>query len=53
MREKIQHPVRMLTLAAIAGAFIGLTGCATTGQLEEHHKIRNSIIQAEADMWNY
>ncbi len=22
-------------------------------QLEEHHKIRNSIIQAEADMWNY
>ena len=23
------------------------------GQLEEHHKIRNSIIQAEADMWNY
>lgn len=23
------------------------------GQLEEHHKIRNSIIQAESDMWNY
>ena len=23
------------------------------GQLEEHHKIRNSIIQSEADMWNY
>ncbi|WP_313385167.1 gliding motility protein GldN [Chishuiella sp.] len=22
-------------------------------QLEEHHKIRNSIIQTEADMWNY
>ena len=22
-------------------------------QREEHHKIRNSIIQAEADMWNY
>lgn len=23
------------------------------GQMEEHHRIRNSIIQTEADMWNY
>ena len=35
MKETTKRPVRMLTLAAMAGAFIGLTGCATTGQLEE------------------
>ena len=46
MREKIQHPVRMLTLAAIAGAFIGLTGCATTGQLEEHQNKDSADIAA-------
>ncbi|MDO9311557.1 Lpp/OprI family alanine-zipper lipoprotein [Nitrosomonas sp.] len=50
MREKIQHPVRMLTLAVIAGAFIGLTGCATTGQLEEHqNKVSADIAAAKAD----
>ena len=35
MKEKIKHPVRMLTVAVIAGASIGLTGCASTGQFEE------------------
>ncbi len=50
MKEKIQHPVRMLTLAAIAGAFIGLTGCATTGQLEElQNKVNADIAAAKAD----
>ncbi len=50
MKGKIQHPVRMLTLAAIAGAFIGLTGCATTGQLEEHEaKVSADIASAKAD----
>ncbi len=49
MREKIQHPVRVLTLAVIAGAFIGLTGCATTGQLEEHqNKVSADIAAAKA-----
>lgn len=23
------------------------------GQLEEHHRIKNTILQAESDMWNY
>jgi len=50
MKEKIKHPVRMLTLAAIAGAFIGLTGCATTGQLEEHQaKVNADIAAAKSD----
>ena len=50
MKEKIKHPVRMLTLVAVAGAFIGLTGCATTGQLEEHQtKIAADIASAKAD----
>ncbi len=43
MKEKIKHPVRMLTLAAMAGAFIGLTGCATTGQLEELQTKVNAV----------
>jgi|CXWL01.1.fsa_nt_gi murein lipoprotein len=46
MKEKIKNPVRMLTLAAIAGAFIGLTGCATTTQLEELQTRVNSDIAA-------
>lgn len=50
MRKRIQHPVRMLTLAAIASAFIGLTGCATTGQLEEHqNKVDADIAAVKAD----
>ncbi|MBA3755128.1 MAG: hypothetical protein H0X02_02360 [Nitrosomonas sp.] len=50
MKEKIKHPVRMLTLVVIAGAFIGLTGCATTGQIEEHQtKIAADIASAKAD----
>ncbi len=50
MKGKIQHPVRKLTLAAIAGAFIGLTGCATTGQLEElQNKVNADIAAAKAD----
>ena len=50
MKGKIQHPVRMLTLAAIAGAFIGLTGCATTGQLEElQNKLNPDIAVVKAD----
>ncbi|MDV6342584.1 Lpp/OprI family alanine-zipper lipoprotein [Nitrosomonas sp. Is35] len=50
MKGKIQHPVRMLTLAAIAGAIIGLTGCATTGQLEElQNKVNADIAAVKAD----
>lgn len=43
MKEKIKHPVRMFTLAAMASAFIGLTGCATTGQLEELQTKVNAV----------
>jgi len=50
MKEKIQHPVRMLTLAVVVGAFIGLTGCATTGQLEELQNKHNAdVASAKAD----
>ncbi len=50
MKEKIKHPVRMLTLAAIAGAFIGLTGCATTSQVEElQNKVNADIAAVRAD----
>lgn len=43
MKEKIKHPVRVLTLAVITGAFIGLTGCASTGQLEELQTKVNAV----------
>ncbi|MBP6059101.1 MAG: hypothetical protein KA524_11985 [Nitrosomonas sp.] len=43
MKEKIKHPVRIFTLAAMASAFIGLTGCATTGQLEELQTKVNAV----------
>ncbi len=46
MKEKIKHPVRILTLAVIAGAFIGLTGCATTAQFDE---LQAKINAAAAD----
>lgn len=46
MTKKIKHPVRVLTVAALAGAFIGLTGCATTGQFDE---LQNKINAAAAD----
>ena len=47
MKEKIKHSIRMV---AIAGAFIGLTGCATTGQLEEHQaKVAADITSAKND----
>ena len=43
MKEKIKHPVRMLTVAVIAGASIGLTGCASTGQFEELQTKVNAV----------
>lgn len=43
MNKKIKHPVRMLTLAAVAGSFIGLTGCATTTQFEELEAKVNAV----------
>jgi murein lipoprotein len=46
MKEKIKHPVRMLTLAAVAGTFIGLTGCASTGDLEA---LQTKVNAAAAD----
>ncbi|TXI18428.1 MAG: hypothetical protein E6Q62_06685 [Nitrosomonas sp.] len=46
MKEKIKHPVRVLTLAAITGAFIGLTGCATTAQFDE---LQAKVNAAAAD----
>ncbi|OQW41707.1 MAG: hypothetical protein A4S08_02365 [Proteobacteria bacterium SG_bin4] len=50
MKGKIQHPVRKLTLAVVAGAFIGLTGCATTAQLEElQNKVNADIASVKAD----
>ena len=50
MKGKIQHPVRKLTVAVIAGAFIGLTGCATTGQLQElEDRLKGDIAAAKAD----
>ena len=50
MKGKIQHPVRKLTMAVIAGAFIGLTGCATTGQLQElEDRLKGDIAAAKAD----
>lgn len=43
-------PVRKFTLAVIAGAFIGLTGCASTGQLQElEDKLKGDIAAAKAD----
>lgn len=50
MKGRIQHPVRKLTVAVIAGAFIGLTGCATTGQLQElEDRLKGDIAAAKAD----
>lgn len=43
MKENIKHPVRMLTLAALASAFVGLSGCATTGQVEELQTKINAV----------
>jgi len=43
MKEKIKHSIRMV---AIAGAFIGLTGCATTGQLAS---AKNDAAAAKAE----
>ncbi|MDP1559432.1 MAG: Lpp/OprI family alanine-zipper lipoprotein [Nitrosomonas sp.] len=34
MNEKIKRQLRILTLAASVGVFAGLSGCATTGQVE-------------------
>ena len=46
MKEKNKHSVRMLILALVAGAYIGLTGCATTGQ---HEELQTRIDTAAAD----
>ncbi len=46
MKEKNKHPVRMLTLSVMAGVYIGLAGCATTGQFEE---LQNKINAVAAD----
>ncbi|UJP05234.1 MAG: Lpp/OprI family alanine-zipper lipoprotein [Nitrosomonas sp.] len=50
MKGRIQHPVRKLTLAVIAAAFVGLTGCASTGQLQElEDRLKADIATAKAD----
>jgi murein lipoprotein len=46
MKEKIKHPVRNLLVATGVIACLGLTGCATTGQLEE---LQAKINAAAAD----
>lgn len=50
MKGRIQHPVRKLMLAVIVGAFVGLTGCASTGQLQElEDRLKGDIAAAKAD----
>jgi murein lipoprotein len=50
MKGRIQHPGRKLALAVIVGAFVGLTGCASTGQLQElEDRLKGDIAAAKAD----
>lgn len=50
MKGRIQHPGRKLALAIIVGAFVGLTGCASTGQLQElEDRLKGDIAAAKAD----
>jgi murein lipoprotein len=35
MMENTKHQLRVLTLVLLAGAYGGLTGCATTGDLDK------------------
>lgn len=43
MKVNTQHSIRMLTLAVVSSAFIGLTGCATTAQFEELQTKINTV----------
>ncbi len=46
MNKRIKRQLRLLTIAAATGAFIGLSGCASTGDLD---KLQPQINAAAAD----
>jgi murein lipoprotein len=46
MKESIINRSRVLALVAVAGIFAGLSGCATTGDIET---LRSEVDQAKAD----
>ncbi len=46
MKDSFKHPVRTLTVVALASSLIGLTGCATTAQFEE---LQNKVNAVAAD----
>ena len=46
MNKRIKRQLRLLTIAAATGAFIGLSGCASTGDLDN---LQSQINAAAAD----
>lgn len=43
MNEKIKRQFSVLTLVALTGAFLGLSGCATTGQFDDLQRQINAV----------
>ncbi len=46
MNKRIKRQLRLLTIAAATGAFIGLSGCASTGDFD---KLQSQINAVAAD----
>ena len=49
MNVKIRHQLRILTLAAVIGAVGGLSGCATSGRVDDVQAQINALA-ADVDM---
>ena len=49
MNVKIRHQLRILTLAAVIGAVGGLSGCATSGRVDDLQAQVNALV-ADVDM---
>jgi len=47
MKESVMNRSRMLVLVAVAGVFAGLSGCATTGDLDA---LKAEVSQNKADI---